>query len=313
MVGRVTTLLKRWRGNYRISALLAFAARPVHFAFAQAVRAIEQKVQKNGVTIRLPNGKTMSIERDSGIGIGSLLFWHGLDGYEPETSRTLRFFFERAATFIDVGANCGLYSVLGALWNPELDVIAFEPVPLIFSSLKRNIQLNRLEGRVRCENVALSSKSGTATLFLPQSEERDAEATGTLVSESWQSKKGSLVLQVETVSFDEYEDVHPMHVDLIKIDVEDFETDVLEGMQRVIIRDNPFIICEVLPRTHRNERTCRIVQALKYQIYWITPHGHIKVPKFDFARGSFTDFLLSPVSTPDVVLDDLRVLWDLRK
>jgi FkbM family methyltransferase len=313
MGGGLTKLLKRWRSNYYLSAFLAFAARPFYVAFSRTARSIEQRVQKNGVTIRLPNGRTMSIERDSGINMASLLFWHGLDGYEPETSRTLRFFFERAATFLDVGANCGLYSVLGAQWNANLQVTAFEPVPRIFSSLKRNILSNGLESRVRCENVALSSKSGTATFFLPQSEGPDSETTGTLASESWQRRKGSPVLEVKTVRFDEFEAASPMHVDLIKIDVEDFEADVLEGMQQVITRDRPFIICEVLPRTHRNERTCRIVEALKYQIYWITPHSYIKVPQFDFNRGSFTDFLLSPVSTPDVVLDDLNVLWDLRK
>ena len=97
--------------------------------FSRLALRIERSVRKNGVTIQLPNGKNLTIGRDAGIGMASLLFWHGLDGYEPETSRTLRFLFERAATFIDVGANCGLYSVLGPLWNPNLQVIAFEPVP----------------------------------------------------------------------------------------------------------------------------------------------------------------------------------------
>jgi hypothetical protein len=119
-------------------------------------------------------------------------------------------------------------------------------------------------------------------------------------------------LEIETGRFDEYEAGNATPVDLIKIDVEDFEADVLEGMRRVITRDRPFIVCEVPPRPHRNERTCRIVEALKYQINWITSLGYIKVPKFDFARGSFTGFLLSLVFRPDVVLDNLDVLWDLR-
>jgi hypothetical protein len=132
----LSRLLKRWRGNYYVAALLAFVARPLRFIFARAALNIERKVQKNGVTIQLPNGSNLSIARDSGIALASLLFWHGLDGYEAETSRTLRFLFERAATFVDVGANCGLYSLLGALWNPGLSVVAFEPVPAIFSSLQ---------------------------------------------------------------------------------------------------------------------------------------------------------------------------------
>ncbi|MGA2200401.1 MAG: FkbM family methyltransferase [Terriglobales bacterium] len=313
MAGGLTRLLKRWRDNYYLSLLLAYSAKLLRFVAAQGALNIEQKVRKNSVTIRLPNGKNLSIGRNSGIGIASLLFWHGLDGFEPETSRTLRFFFERAATFIDVGANCGLYSILGALWNSDLRVIAFEPVPSIFDGLKKNVLLNRLEGRVRCENTALSGVSGRATLFLPPGEGLDVESTGTLASDSWQSRKGSPRLEVETVRFDEYEAGHPMRVDLIKIDVEDFEANVLEGMQKIIMRDRPFIVCEILPRLHGNHRTRKIVEALNYQPYWITPVGYIRVPRFDFGRGNFTDFLLSPVSTPDIVLDTLDVLWDLKK
>jgi hypothetical protein len=88
---------------------------------------------------------------------------------------------------------------------------------------------------------------------------------------------------------------------------------VLEGMREVITRDRPFIVCEVLPRLHGNQRTHEIVTALNYQPYWITPVGYIRVPKFDFGRGNCTDFLLSPVSTPDTVLDNLHVLLDLKK
>lgn len=313
MAGGLTRLLKRWRDNYYLSLLLASSVKPLRFVSTRAAFHMEQKVRKNGVSIRLPNGKNMSIGRNSGIGIASTLYWHGLDGYEPETSRTLRFFFERSTTFIDVGANCGLYSLLAALWNPNLEVVAFEPVPAIFDCLKKNVLLNKLQGRVRCENVALSSESGRTTFFLPKGEGLDVESTGTLVSKSWQSRKGSPRLEVETVRFDEYATRYPMHVDLIKIDVEDFEADVLEGMREVITRDRPFIVCEVLPRRHGNERTRKIVEALNYQPYWITPPGYIKVPRFDFGRDNLTDFLLSPVSTPDVVLDKLDQLWDLSK
>jgi FkbM family methyltransferase len=314
MAGGLKRLLKRWRDNYYLSLLLACSLKPLWFVSSQAARHIQRKVRKNGVTIRLPNGKNMSIARNSGIGMSSQLFWHGLDGYEPDTSRTLRLLFERAATFVDVGANCGLYSVLGALWNPHLRVIAFEPVPPIFTRLKRNVLLNRLESRIHSENLALSSKSGKATLFLPPGESLDPETTGTLVSDGWQATQVSpLLIEVETVRFDEYEAGHPARVDLIKIDVEDFEADVLEGMRGVIMRDRPFIVCEILPRHHKNERTRKIVEALHYQPYWITSAGYIKVPGLDFDRRYFTDFLLSPVSSPDTVLSNLDVLWDLRE
>ena len=98
MAGGLTRLLKRWRDNYYLSQLLAYSAKPLWLVSSQAVLHLEQKVRKNSVTIRLPNGKNMFIGRNSGIGVASLLFWHGLDGFEPETSRTLRFLFEHTAT-----------------------------------------------------------------------------------------------------------------------------------------------------------------------------------------------------------------------
>jgi FkbM family methyltransferase len=310
---RLKPFLMRLRENYYLSALLASAAKPVHSASRLLALQVQRKIRKNGVTIPLPNGKKMTIGKDTGIAMSSLLFWHGLDGHEPDTSRTLRFLFERAATFVDVGANCGIYSILAPLWNPNLQVVAFEPVPAIFERLQRNVKLNHLETSVRCENSALSSQTGRAILFLPAAEALDLESTGTLVTESWQARRGAPQLDVETVRFDDYEALHPMHVDLVKIDVEDFEASVLDGMRSTIMRDRPFIVCEVLPRPHRNQRTTDIVNALHYQPYWITPMGYIRVPHFDFRRGNATDFLLSPVSTPDAVLDDLSILWELNQ
>jgi FkbM family methyltransferase len=312
MTSRVTALLKRCRDNHQVSLILATVGRPVHSACLRLAAQIRRRVHRDSVSIRLPNGKAMKIARDCGRWIATALFWHGLDGHEPETSRTLRFLFERSVTFLDVGANYGFYSLLGALWNPNLRVVAFEPVPQIHEALRQNVRLNRLDDRIVCENLALSDRAGKATFFLPSAGGKDLDSAGTLVADGWQARQGSARIEVETVRFDDYEKRHPMHVDLIKIDVEDFEADVLTGMQEVIKRDRPFIVCEVLPRPHRNQRTREIVASLAYQPYWITPSGYIRVSRFDFDRPDFQNFLLSPVSTPDIVLQNLDLLWDLR-
>ncbi len=191
----------------------------------------------------------------------------------------------------------------------------FEALQQIYESLKKNVALNGLEGQVVCENVALSSTSGVSIFHLPQSEGRDFETTGTLAEDSWQVRQGAAEVQVKTVRFDEYERAHPMHVDLVKIDVEDFEADVLEGMSDTIRRDRPFIVCEILPRNreHRNEPTRRIIKALNYTTYWITAAGYVRVSRFDFERTEFKDFLLSPVSTDDEIVTDLNVLFEARR
>src|SRR5882724_8091135 len=113
-------LLRRSRENYYLSRLLLLGARPAHSISTRLASEIEKKVRTNGATVRLPNGRTLRIARDSGINMASHLYWHGLEGYEPNTSKTLRFFFERCSTFVDIGANYGYYSLLAALWNENL-------------------------------------------------------------------------------------------------------------------------------------------------------------------------------------------------
>lgn len=313
MKSNVDSVLKRWRENYYFSLLLSSLARPLHRVCSTCERQLQSKVKRNGIAVRLSNGTTLRVARDAGVGIASSLYWHGIAGVEPETSEILRFFLERSSVFLDVGANYGYYSLLASLWNPAVRVIAFEPVPAIYEGLVKNVSLNHLTGQVFCENMALGSSSGTSTLYLPAGEGKDQESTGTLVSNSWQVRQNAKPLQIRVMRLDEYEAKHPMRVDLVKIDVEDFEADVLQGMAAVIRRDQPFIVCEILPRNreHKNERTRQVLQALGYTAYWITPSGYIRVSRFDFERQA-TNFLLSPVSGPEEVLTDLRPLWELR-
>lgn len=314
MSGKLLSFLRRLRENYVLSNVLAVIAKPLYLGCSTLAHQIQMKVAKNGVRLSMGNGKDLVIGKNTSIAIASLLFWHGLDGYEPETSATLRFFFERSSTFIDVGAHCGLYSVMAALSSPELKVVAFEAFQPIFERLKKNISLNQIENRVHCENVGLSSTSGTAIFHIPLSEGNDYETTGTLAQDSWQVRQGARQVQVNTLRFDVYEKAHPMRVDLIKIDVEDFEADVLEGMSDTIMRDRPFIICEILPRNseHRNERTRKILETLKYTAYWITSSAYIRVSQLDFERHS-TNFILSPVSTEHEIVNDLSVLFEMRQ
>ena len=307
--------LKRWREDYYCSRFLTGVARPIHSVCSRLASEIQKKVRRNGLAIQLPNGQVMRIARNSGIALASTLFWHGLEGYEHKTSETLRFFFTRSATFIDVGANYGFYSMLSAFWNPNIRVVAFEPLMPIYEGLRNNIALNQLDTRVVCENLALANQNGRSTLYVPPAEGKDYETTGTLAINSWQVRHGSPGYPVETIRFDDYETRHTMKVDLVKIDVEDFEGDVLAGMQQIIRRDRPFIVCEILPRNreHRNERTRQVVESLHYEPYWITPSGYIRVSRFDFERNQDRDFLLSPVSVPGEIVTDLMTLWEQKQ
>lgn len=306
-------VLRQWRENYYVSRLLSSFAKPVERSCNEISRRLRSHVARNGVRFQLPNGRTMELGRDCGIAYASALFWEGLSGFEAATSRTLQFIFSRSAAFVDVGANYGFYSLLAAHWNPNLQVIAFEPVPQIFECLKCNIRLNALAGRVEAYCVALSAASGPAKLYVPRSESPGWESTATLAQESWQHRQGAHALDVDAMSFEDFERLHPMRIDVVKIDVEDHEASVLLGMKEVLRRDRPFVVCEILQRAHGNERTREIIQSLGYTPYWITTAGYIRVSRFDFERRESQDFLLSPVSDEIEIVTNLETLWTKRQ
>jgi FkbM family methyltransferase len=296
------TILERFRENFYLSQALRWISRPVYGGATFLSTQIPRKIKTNGVSVSLPNGKRMRFERDCGIGIASALYWHGPDAYEPATSKTLRFFFGRVRTFVDVGANSGLYSLLAGLWNPGIQVLAFEPEPRIYKCLLANVRRNDLAEQISCYQLALSDETGKAEFYLPPSQSRDVESTGTLAEKSWQSRKEHTTLQVDTVKFDDFEAARSVPLQLVKIDVEDAEAKVLSGMARSIARDRPLIICEILPRQHHNLRTLEVIRDLGYTAYWITSVGYVRVSNFEFERTA-PDFLLSPRDGPEIVTD----------
>ncbi len=87
---------------------------------------------------------TAQLYSDGRDSIASAIFWGRTDEFEPETVKTVAALAPSIRTFVDIGANTGIYSVLVARVNPRARVYAFEPVVGVFSALARKIQVNRL-------------------------------------------------------------------------------------------------------------------------------------------------------------------------
>jgi FkbM family methyltransferase len=123
--------------------------------------------------------------------------------------------------FVDVGANIGSYSVLAAAAGAA--VISFEPVPSTFEWLLDNIHLNRLQSQVDARNQAVGASSAVVRMIA----DRD---TTNQVLRAGASYPGASV-DVQQVSLD---DVLPHVPKLIKVDVEGFEANVIEGGKRLL-------------------------------------------------------------------------------
>ena len=138
--------------------------------------------------------------------------------YEFEDMAFLLHVLRKDDLFIDVGANVGSYTIL-ACSAIGASGYAFEPVPSTYKRLIDNIHLNHLENRVKCLNIGLGRKKGILAFTTGK-----MNTVNHVLASGEQSDS---TINVEVYTLDEIlSDKSPA---LIKIDVEGYETPVLEG------------------------------------------------------------------------------------
>lgn len=83
------------------------------------------------------------------------------DTYEPETTFLMRRILREGDIFIDVGANIGYFTAIGAaLVGKTGEVHSFEPAPFIFSYLKK-LALKNPNYKIVPNQCAAGDKIGT--------------------------------------------------------------------------------------------------------------------------------------------------------
>lgn len=170
------------------------------------------------------------------------LFISGL--YEPNDLLQLDRLLRPGDTFIDIGANMGIYALLAAKKVATTgQVHAFEPSPREWKRLQENIALNHLQ-QIRANPCAVSNQLGTLTLKIAS----DKHAGHNTLASRLPYGGPTLGLQpVPVTTLDHYCQENKLtQVDLIKIDVEGAEAFVLAGARETLKRFRPHLIIEVL-------------------------------------------------------------------
>ena len=158
------------------------------------------------------------------------------------TAASFRLRAEQRLLFLDelVPSKCTAVDA-GAWWGPwtywlsrrAASVWAFEPNPQLASFLTHVVSPN-----VHVENVALSSRTGTGTLFAPRDVGRDALATLSAAH----TEPGAHTIEVPLRPLDDY---RLEGVGFIKIDVEGHEFEVLVGAEETLERCAPTLLVEI--------------------------------------------------------------------
>ena len=171
--------------------------------------------------------------------------------YEPETVAYIEEHVKSDDVVLDVGANFGYYSVLFSELARDGVVHAFEPNPKCYDVLLRNTLLRK---NVVLHKKAVSDSIGRTWFF----NHRGYGAGGLMPREHMRSR-----FHVDTVTIDSFDFGR---VDWVKIDVEGYEGEVLEGMRDTIDR-NPQIrlIVEFKPERGLNDSFWSVLEDFHFK------------------------------------------------
>lgn len=121
----------------------------------------------------------------------------------------------------DCGANIGI-AVLYFKWlYPGSVIYVFEPDPLTFSLLEKNINQNNFKN-VILHNIALYNKNGTADFYI------DKKNPGWLTMSVLYERLPKDKIRVKTMQLSGY--ISNLNIDFLKMDVEGIEYDILNDL-----------------------------------------------------------------------------------
>ncbi len=166
--------------------------------------------------------------------------WIKLHGqHETGTERFILEHLSPGSTFLDIGSNIGYFSLLASVTG-RANVVAFEPQRPIADLLLRSVAHNHIQELVRVECLALSDSPGTMRMTSCPGNTGHSR----LASEGDESAQP---YPVQVAVLDDWLEGNPAApVSVCKIDTEGSEYRVLRGMTRLLDRDCPAVVVEVI-------------------------------------------------------------------
>lgn len=190
--------------------------------------------ENNFFEFNLDNNVIIKLYKDSVL---SRLIY---DGFEKEETDYLTSILSEGDTFIDVGANIGLFSLIASkiVGNNGL-VICFEPSPITFNRLVENVKLNNLKN-IDLRNIGLSNVKDELTFYMS---DNGYDAWNSFAPSEDNKLENSIQVLVSTLDA-ELQNVEKSKIKLIKIDVEGWEKFVLKGGSEFFANYSPIVMVE---------------------------------------------------------------------
>jgi FkbM family methyltransferase len=154
--------------------------------------------------------------------------------------------------FLDIGANCGYYSIKLATEFDKLKVIAFEPNKDAFIKFKYTLKLHpNLNERININNFGLSNSSGPLSMTSLEKFGYLQSGGSTVINED---DKKSLKTKIFICDFKVGNEILNFKKKklFIKIDVEGHELNVIQGLKDLLNDNNVLIQIEITEKNFKN-------------------------------------------------------------
>lgn len=181
----------------------------------------------------VPTVDGRSLYADLSTGMCETLFFLG--EYERAVTRMISSVVEVGDLCMDIGANFGWYATrLRQLCGRHGAVHAFEPVPAMFSTLRKNVGLLPDSTNVYINNVAIGDAPGTVRMHIFKG------VPNGHTSISAMGRTDYSIVESRMITLDSYIESHDIpQVDFIKVDVEGAELMLLKGGEKLFQQDRP--------------------------------------------------------------------------
>lgn len=237
-------------------ALARLAYRAIHLARAAAGYSDRTVVQRDG----------LSYDLDLSEGIDFAIY---LGMFERQTRNALKSLVKPGAVVLDIGANIGVHTMLLAdLVGPSGRVVSFEPSDYGVRKLRRNLDLNpELAGRVTLFHCFLAATDGA---IVP---DKIFSSWPLADSEGLHQKHLGLAMPTNGAPGRTIDgilaELGGPSVQLVKMDVDGFESEVLRGAAALLSRSRPIFVMELSPYV-LDERGSSLEELLGF----LVPNGY---------------------------------------
>lgn len=260
------------------------------------------------VSFQLLNGRKIRMHTNQTSFVTWNIYWKGYRNYEYVP--IFEALSKDVKTFLDVGSNIGLYSLILAGTNPSSKIWAFEPSQGPDKYLGLNVKENGFFENITTENIALADHNGFSEFVSAHSpkysylKEATLGGSGHLMGARENTSKKHFA--VKTLTLDDYVKLNNIKsIDLIKLDTEETEHLIIREGLNSLRKFEPIIICEVFSKdmaAHLND----LLIPLGYLPYQSKNDHLLKIDEVLFNSGKILDCFFVTPSKLHLIADYIR-------